>query len=69
MSAGVNLITIYGTTETGTIFNSRRDYENDKAWNWCRAEGMVADYLQMEPKGGDTYELVVRDGWPAKICE
>lgn len=69
VAAGVNLISIYGTTETGGIFNSRRKYAEDKAWNWCRAEGLITNYLQMEPQGGNSFELVVKDGWPAKISE
>ncbi|GHJ89085.1 hypothetical protein NliqN6_5487 [Naganishia liquefaciens] len=65
--AGVNLISVYGTTETGAIFNSRRDYTKDKEWNWLRNEGPIADYIRLEPQGSRTFELIVMDGWPAKI--
>ncbi|KAK8847380.1 hypothetical protein IAR55_005238 [Kwoniella newhampshirensis] len=68
VQAGVNLISFYGTTETGALLTSRRaDYVNDKGWNWLRAEGPIADYLELIPQGGDTFEVVVKDGWPAKI--
>lgn len=54
--------------ETGALLTSRRtDYVNDKAWNWLRAEGPIADYLELIPQGSDTFEVVVKDGWPAKI--
>ncbi|WVR04609.1 hypothetical protein IAU60_001620 [Kwoniella sp. DSM 27419] len=68
VQAGVNLISFYGTTETGALMTSRRsDYVNDKAWNWLRAEGPIADYLELIPQGSDTFEVVVKNGWPAKI--
>jgi hypothetical protein len=55
-------------TETGALMTSRRnDYVKDKAWNWLRAEGPIADYLELIPQGSDTFEVVVKDGWPAKI--
>lgn len=67
VAAGVNLISIYGTTETGSLLNSRRDFAGDKAWNWLRAEGPIVDYSVMEDRGSRTFELVVLDGWPPKI--
>jgi len=47
--------------------SNRKDFDNDKAWNWLRAEGPIADYLELIPQGSDTFEVVVKDGWPAKI--
>lgn len=68
VAGGVRLFSQYGTTETGALLTSARsDYENDKAWNWLRAEGLIADYLELIPQGSDTFEVVVKDGWPAKI--
>ncbi|KIR43110.1 L-aminoadipate-semialdehyde dehydrogenase [Cryptococcus deuterogattii 99/473] len=67
VEAGVNLISFYGTTETGALMTSRRDFDSDKGWNWLRAEGPIADYLELIPQGSDTFEAVVKDGWPAKI--
>lgn len=46
---------------------SRREFDSDKGWNWLRAEGPIADYLELIPQGSDTFEAVVKDGWPAKI--
>ncbi|KAK0193418.1 L-aminoadipate-semialdehyde dehydrogenase [Armillaria mellea] len=50
--AGVNLLSIYGTTETGSLMNSNRDFATDKHWNWTRPLSGSADYL---------------DGYPPKI--
>lgn len=55
------------TAETGALMTSRRDFDSDKGWNWLRAEGPIADYLELIPQGSDTFEAVVKDGWPAKI--
>ncbi|KAJ7281917.1 L-aminoadipate-semialdehyde dehydrogenase [Mycena rebaudengoi] len=67
VAAGVNLISIYGTTETGGLLNSTRDMATDKAWNWLRASGYILDFLDMEPRGDNTFEAVVKDGYPPKI--
>ncbi|ORY34306.1 putative L-aminoadipate-semialdehyde dehydrogenase [Naematelia encephala] len=67
VDAGVPLISVYGTTETGALLNSRRDCKTDKGWNWLRAEGPIADYLELIPQGSGTFEVVIKDGWPAKI--
>ncbi|KAJ7493419.1 L-aminoadipate-semialdehyde dehydrogenase [Mycena galericulata] len=66
-AAGVNLLSIYGTTETGSILNSEREFATDKNWNWVRAKGLILDYLVMEPRGDNTFEAVVKDGYPPKI--
>lgn len=55
----------------GQLMTSFRNFETDKGWNWTRAKGPnvntnVNDYLRFEPRGGDTYELFVLDGWPMK---
>ncbi|KAJ7626417.1 L-aminoadipate-semialdehyde dehydrogenase [Mycena polygramma] len=67
VAAGVNLFSIYGTTETGGLLNSERDMAVDKDWNWLRARGLILDYLIMEPRGDNTFEAVVKDGYPPKI--
>ncbi|KAJ7623485.1 L-aminoadipate-semialdehyde dehydrogenase [Roridomyces roridus] len=67
VAAGVNLLSIYGTTETGGLMNSERDFDTDKDWNWVRSKGLIVDYLVMEPRGNDTFEAVVKDGYPPKI--
>ncbi|KAG2076388.1 L-aminoadipate-semialdehyde dehydrogenase [Suillus decipiens] len=71
VNEGVRLASNYGLSETGHLMSSFRDFETDKGWNWMRAKGPhvktnVNDYLRFAPRGGDTYELFVLDGWPAK---
>ncbi|KAJ7460644.1 L-aminoadipate-semialdehyde dehydrogenase [Mycena latifolia] len=66
-AAGVNLLSIYGTTETGGLLNSGREMATDKDWNWLRANGLILDYLVMEPRGDNTFEAVIKDGYPPKI--
>lgn len=68
VAAGVPLFSQYGTTETGALLTSRRDFATDKAWNWLRVEGLIAQYLELIPQGGNNmFEVVVRDGWPGKV--
>lgn len=57
--------------EMGQLMTSFRDFDTDKAWNWVRTKGLyvhtgVHEYLRFEPRGNDTYELYVLDGWPTK---
>ena len=53
--------------QTGALLNSKRDFATDKSWNWLRATGHILSYMAMEPRGANTYEMVVKDGWPPKI--
>ncbi|KAJ3895239.1 L-aminoadipate-semialdehyde dehydrogenase [Lentinula edodes] len=65
--AGVNIISIYGTSETGTIMNSERKFLTDKGWNWVRPTTLSKHFMVMEPQGKDTFECVIKDGYPAKV--
>jgi len=64
---GVNLISHYGTTETGQLMTSFRP-QGDRAWNYVRVHDKLQPYARFEPKGGDLYELVILDGWPSKVA-
>ncbi|KIX95558.1 uncharacterized protein Z520_08678 [Fonsecaea multimorphosa CBS 102226] len=64
---GVNLISHYGTTETGQLMTSFRPAD-DKAWNYVREHERLKPYLRMDSKGGNLYELCVLDGWPSKVA-
>ena len=66
-AAGANIVAHYGTTETGGLLTSHRDFKADKGWDWMRAEGKIVQYLRLEERGAGTYEIVIEDGWPAKI--
>ncbi|KAL1746963.1 hypothetical protein HDZ31DRAFT_32891 [Schizophyllum fasciatum] len=65
--ANVNLLSIYGTTETGSLMNSQRDFVTDKLWNWVRPLPSSKAFLVFEPRGNAAFELVVKDGYPPKI--
>lgn len=49
------------------MLSSNRDFEHDKAWNWLRVHGPVANYAVMDERGAGTFELVVKDGYPPKV--
>ncbi|KAH8647661.1 aminoadipate-semialdehyde dehydrogenase large subunit [Xylariales sp. PMI_506] len=63
---GVNLISHYGTTETGQLMTSFRS--GDKAWNYVRVHDALDPYVRWEPRGGNLYELVILDGWRSKVA-
>ncbi|THV03189.1 L-aminoadipate-semialdehyde dehydrogenase [Dendrothele bispora CBS 962.96] len=67
VTAGVNILSIYGTTETGTLMNSSRNFVTDKEWNWVRPTSLSKHYLAFEPQGNNTFEIIVKDGYPPKI--
>jgi len=64
---GVNLISHYGTTETGQLMTSFRP-ACDKAWNYVRVHEALQPYVRWEPQGGDLHELVILDGWKSKVA-
>ncbi|TFK46758.1 L-aminoadipate-semialdehyde dehydrogenase [Heliocybe sulcata] len=66
-ASGVNLLSIYGLTETGSLMNSNRDFATDKAWNCVRPLPGASAFLVFEERGEATYEVVVKEGWPPKI--
>ncbi|KAL1847941.1 putative NRPS-like protein biosynthetic cluster [Paecilomyces lecythidis] len=64
---GVNLISHYGSTETGQLMTSFRPRE-DKAWNYLRPSEAVKPFLRFEERSPSIYELVCLDGWPSKVA-
>ena len=53
--------------QTGRLMNSQRDLETDKDWNWGRPLASSAQYLVMESRGSNTFEIIVKDGYPPKV--
>ncbi|KAF7915728.1 uncharacterized protein EAE97_012186 [Botrytis byssoidea] len=64
---GVNLVSHYGTTETGQLMTSFHS-SGDKAWNYLRPWQSLEPFLRWEPKGQGTCEVVALDGWPSKVA-
>ena len=67
VDGGVNLISHYGTTETGQLMTSFRP-SNDKAWNYVRVHEKLQPYVRWEGRGANLFELVILAGWPSKVA-
>lgn len=67
VEGGVNLISHYGTTETGQLMTSFRP-PGDKAWNYVRVHEKLEPFVLWEERGANLFELVVLDGWPSKVA-
>ena len=68
VDGGVNLISHYGTTETGQLMTSFRP-SGDKAWNYVRVHDKLEPYARFEQQGNaNLFELVVLPGWPSKVA-
>ncbi|KAI9726711.1 MAG: putative NRPS-like protein biosynthetic cluster [Cirrosporium novae-zelandiae] len=66
VARGVNLVSHYGTTETGQLMTSFRP-PGDEQWDWVRPNPRVKPYLRFEERGDGLYELINLDGWPSKV--
>lgn len=64
---GVNLISHYGTTETGQLMTSFRP-AGDKAWNYIRVHDKLQPCARFEDRGGNLYELVILPDWPSLVA-
>lgn len=59
----VNLISRFGSAECGFLMSSDRECEIDKEWQYLR-NSAEPGYLNFEPQGDGTYELVIENKWP-----
>ncbi|KAL8281447.1 hypothetical protein RQP46_006131 [Phenoliferia psychrophenolica] len=67
VAEGVHLVTFYGSTETGALMTSVREFETDKEWAYCRIGDAFEPYCLLEPRDEGLCELVCKDGWPKKV--
>ncbi|KAF8587429.1 L-aminoadipate-semialdehyde dehydrogenase [Ramaria rubella] len=67
VAAGVKLVGQMGSTETGQIGTSARDYEHDKEWNYTRPPKHLQKFFRFEDQGDGKYELVVLTGYPTMV--
>ncbi|KAF2144784.1 uncharacterized protein K452DRAFT_147401 [Aplosporella prunicola CBS 121167] len=63
---GVNLVSHYGSTETGQLMTSFRP-QGDKGWDYLRPTAAVTPFLRFEDQGSGLYECVCLEGWPSKV--
>lgn len=68
VQGGVNLVSHFGSTETGQLMNSFRPKEEILEWDWLRPLDSALPYVRWEPydKKSHSFELVIEEGWPAK---
>ncbi|EWZ38771.1 hypothetical protein FOCG_05160 [Fusarium oxysporum f. sp. radicis-lycopersici 26381] len=59
---GVRLVSVYGSSETGTLLTSLRPAE-DHEWSWLRVPEEDGHLLRFEHQGSDTYELICPKAW------
>ncbi|RDW62389.1 hypothetical protein BP6252_11822 [Coleophoma cylindrospora] len=64
---GVNLISHYGTTETGQLMTSFRE-PGDKAWDYVRVPEAFQSLIKFEERSPGIYELIGLEGLPSKVA-
>lgn len=66
----VRLMTLFGSTETGGLMSSGRDFANDKHWEYMRPTRAFRRFMRLENRGVDAsgpFELIVGAGWPCLL--
>lgn len=68
--AGINLVSHWGSTETGQLMNSFRAKSETLEWDWLRPLEGANPFVRWEPydEANGIFELVVTEGWPAKVA-
>ena len=68
--AGVNLVSHFGSTETGQLMNSFRPRSEILDWDWLKPLESAVPYIRWEAYDSEDNicELVVLEGWPAKVA-
>ncbi|RFU36300.1 hypothetical protein B7463_g91, partial [Scytalidium lignicola] len=64
---GIQLVSHWGSTETGALMNSMRPQE-DKDWAYMKIFPSAKPFVLMKSLGTGTYELVVLNGLKSKIA-
>ena len=68
--AGVNLVSHFGSTETGQLMNSFRPQSEILEWDWLRPLENAVPFFRWElyDEEKNVFELVIEEGWPAKVA-
>lgn len=62
VAKGVNVETLWGATEIGSLGTSSNRAPGDNSWDYIRIPPPVAKYIWMKPLGDDTYECIYLHG-------
>ena len=65
VAKGVNVETLWGSTEMGVLGTSSGRAPGDDSWDYIRIPPPIAKYIWMKPLGDDTYECVFLYGLEA----
>lgn len=68
VAKGVNVETLWGATEIGSLGNSFNRAPGDDSWDYIRIPPAVAKYIWMKPLGDDTYECVYLHGLESLVA-
>ena len=68
VAKGVNVATLWGATEIGSLGNSCNRAPGDNSWDFIRIPPPVAKYIWMKPLGDDTYECIYLHGLEALVA-
>lgn len=67
VAKGVNVETLWGATEIGSLGTSSNRAPGDNSWDYIRIPPPVAKYIWMKPLGDDTYECIYLHGLEALV--
>lgn len=67
VAKGVNLVSVWGATEMGSLGASFNRPPGDNTWDYIRIPPPIAKYIMMKPLGDETYECVYLHGLPALV--
>lgn len=67
VAKGVNVESMWGATEIGSLGTSFNREPGDNAWDYIRIPPLIAKFIWMKPLGDGTYECVYLHGLPSLI--
>ena len=68
VAKGVNVETLWGATEIGSLGTSFGRPPGDDTWDYIRIPPPVVKYIWMKPLGDGTYECIYLNGLPALVA-
>ena len=68
VAKGVNVETMWGATEIGSLGNSFGRAPGDTSWDYIRIPQPVAKYIWMKPLGDDAFECIYLHGLEALVA-